>query len=257
MSASPQLSIVLPCYNEAEGLESLLNRFTESCGTAQFELILVDNGSVDATPQILQRVLPMFPFARSVRVEQNQGYGNGIWTGLQAAKGEVLAWSHADMQTDPADVFHAWRIYRASANPRQTVVKGYRHGRSFSERIVSWGMQTLATVLLRTRLTEINAQPKVFHRDLLGCLTNPPIDLNFDLYVLYAARKCGWRLMSFPVSFPPRQHGQSSWATSWRSKARTMGRSMRYIFHLAMKTPPTRPATLASATEVVAKRAAA
>ena len=257
MSNTPKLSVVLPCYNEAKGLESLLERFADSSGSTSFELILVDNGSVDETPQVLQRVLPKFPFARSVRVEKNQGYGHGIWTGLQAAKGEVLAWSHADMQTDPADVFHAWRIYRAAADSQRTVVKGYRHGRSFSERVVSWGMQTLATLLLRTRLTEINAQPKMFHRDLLTCLPNPPIDLNFDLYVLYAARKCGWRLMTFPVAFPPRQHGQSSWATSWRSKARTIGRSMRYVYNLALETPPKRPATLASATEVAAKRAAA
>jgi glycosyltransferase involved in cell wall biosynthesis len=257
MRTAPKLSVVLPCYNEAQGLESLLERFADSCGTTPFELILVDNGSVDTTPQVLQRILPRFPFARSVRVEENQGYGHGIWTGLQAAKGEVLAWSHADMQTDPADVFHAWRIYRASADPKRTVVKGYRQGRSFSEQIISWGMQTIATLLFRTRLTEINAQPKVFHRELLSCLPNPPIDLNFDLYVLYAARECGWRLMSFPVSFPPRKHGQSSWATSWRSKTRTIGRSLRYILHLAMQTPPKPPATLASATEVAANRAAA
>jgi len=190
-------------------------------------------------------------------VTKNQGYGHGIWTGLQAATGEVLAWSHADMQTDPADIFHAWRIFRVAADPRRAIVKGSRHGRSLSERIVSGGMQTLATILLRTRLTEINAQPKMFHRDLLACLPNPPVDLNFDLYVLYVARQCGWRIVSFPVSFPPRQHGQSSWATSWRSKARTIGRSMKYMLSLALETPPRLPATLANATEVAKKRAAA
>lgn len=257
MSMSPTLSIVLPCYNEAKGLESLLKRFAESCGSTSFELILVDNGSVDDTQRVLARLLPQFPFARSVRVEKNQGYGHGIWTGLQAATGEVLAWSHADLQTDPADVFRAWRIYRASAAPERTVVKGNRNGRKFSERVVSWGMQTLATLLLRTRLTEINAQPKMFHRDLLACLPNPPVDLNFDLYVLYAARKCGWHLAGFPVAFPPRQHGHSSWATSWRSKARTIGRSMKYIVRLARETPPTPPATLAQATDIARHRPAA
>lgn len=256
MSALPALSVVLPCYNEAKGLEALLKRFAESCGGTPFELILVDNGSVDDTAQVLARLLPQFPFARSVRVAKNQGYGHGIWTGLQAAKGEVLAWSHADLQTDPADVFHAWRIYRASSSPRQTVVKGSRHGRRLSERVVSWGMQTFATLLLRTRLTEINAQPKMFHRDLLACLPSPPVDLNFDLYVLYAARKCGWRVASFPVAFPPRQHGHSSWATSWRSKARTIGRSVRYILWLVHEAPP-RPASLAKTTDVARHRPAA
>lgn len=256
MPSTPILSIVLPCYNEAAGLEALLNRFAASCGNIAFELILVDNGSVDSTPEVLSRLLPKYPFARSVRVEKNRGYGHGIWTGLQSAKGEVLAWSHADLQTDPADIFHAWRIFRASSEPQRTIVKGSRHGRSFSERVVSWGMQTVAAVMLRTRLTEINAQPKMFHRDLLACLPNPPIDLNFDLYVLYAARQCGWRIVSFPVAFPPRQHGHSSWATSWRSKARTIARSMRYILDLALKSPPKLP-MLATPNEVAQKREAA
>jgi glycosyltransferase involved in cell wall biosynthesis len=256
MATSPALSVVLPCYNEAKGLEALLARFAETSGSTSFELILVDNGSVDDTPQVLARLLPKYPFARSVRVAKNQGYGHGIWTGLQAARSEVLAWSHADLQTDPADIFHAWRIFRASPTPQRTLVKGSRHGRSWSERFISWGMQTFATLVLRTRLTEINAQPKMFHRDLLACLSNPPIDLNFDVYVLYAARKCGWRLASFPVAFPPRQHGHSSWATSWRSKLRTISRSMRYIVRLAHEPAPTPPASL-SATGIARSRPAA
>lgn len=257
MPLLPTLSIVLPCYNEAMGLEALLKRFAETCGGTSFELILVDNGSVDDTQQVLARLLPQFPFARTVQVAKNQGYGHGILTGLQAATGDVLAWSHADLQTDPADIFHAWRIYRAAAVPQRTVVKGHRHDRSLSERIVSWGMQILATLLLRTRLTEINAQPKMFHRDLLSCLPNPPIDLNFDLYMLYAAKKCGWRLVNFPVAFPPRQHGHSSWATSWRSKARTIGRSVKYLLRLAHEAPPKPPATLAQGTDIARQRPAA
>jgi glycosyltransferase involved in cell wall biosynthesis len=238
MAAPPELSIVLPCYNEAAGLEALLKRFAVAGAGAAYELILVDNGSTDATRQLLPKLLPRFSFARSVRVEHNQGYGHGILIGLRAAKGGVLAWSHADLQTDPADIFRAWNVYRQSDRRERMLVKGRRHGRSLQERIVSLGMQTVATVLLRTRFDEINAQPKLFHRDLLVCLTNPPIDLNLDLYAVYTARRSGWRVRSIPVAFPPRQHGQSSWATTWRSKVRTISRSVRYMVRLALEKPP-------------------
>src|SRR5689334_2926207 len=134
MSSAPHLSIVLPCYNEAAGLPALVQRFADTAGGASFELILVDNGSKDSTPQVIPTLLSQFSFARTVRVEVNQGYGHGIWTGLQAARGEVLAWSHADLQTDPADIFRAWDVYRASEQPRRTLVKGQRFGRTLQER---------------------------------------------------------------------------------------------------------------------------
>lgn len=256
MNLLPELSIVLPCYNEAEGLADLVGRFAETGTNVRFELILVDNGSTDHTQEVLPDLLQRYEFARTVRVEQNQGYGHGILTGLKAARGTVLAWSHADLQTDPADVFRAWRLYRQADRPQRTLVKGRRYGRALKEQVISWGMQCAATVLLRTPLHEINAQPKLFHRDLLEHLEQPPLDLSLDLYVLYAARRCGWKLQSFPVSFPPRPHGVSSWATTWQSKARTILRSLKYMGRLAIARPPRRRPESA-ALSVVEERSAA
>jgi hypothetical protein len=114
-------------------------------------------------------------------------------------------------------------------------VKGRRRGRALGERVVSFGMQALATLLLRTRMHEINAQPKLFHRELLAHLDDPPIDMNFDVYAVYIAKRHRWRVRSFPVDFPPRRHGQSSWAANWRSKYRTIARSFRYMCALAWR----------------------
>ena len=125
----PVLSVVLPCYNESAGLANILDRFQEVGGDRPFELILVDNGSTDSTPEVLAELLPRYPFARSVRIEQNRGYGDGIFTGLGEARGEILAWSHADLQTDPGDVFRAWDVLGQAAEPARLLVKGRRHGR--------------------------------------------------------------------------------------------------------------------------------
>ena len=181
---------------------------------------------------MLAEFLPSYPFARCVTITKNRGYGDGIFTGLKAAKGRTLAWSHADMQTDPRDVFRAFAAYARAAAPERLIVKGRRHGRRFADRLISRGMEIVALFFLRTWLTEINAQPKVFDARLLDCLKDPPVDFNFDVYVLYEARRHGWRQATIDVDFPPRRHGQSNWAATWRSKTRTILRSVRYMFHL-------------------------
>ncbi|MCC7083496.1 MAG: glycosyltransferase family 2 protein [Pirellulales bacterium] len=234
MPSAPQLSIVLPCYNESRGLETILNRFAEVGAAADFELILVDNGSRDETPAVLKTLLPKFPFARSVRVDVNQGYGHGIHTGLLASRGEILAWSHADLQTDPADVFRALAVYRQSRQSQATFVKGVRYGRRLSERVISLGMGIVASAIFRCRLSEINAQPKLFHRSLMEQATNPPIDFNYDVYMLVQAKQAGCRLETISVKFPPRQYGHSNWARTWKSKLRTIWRSVKYMVRLAM-----------------------
>lgn len=223
------LSVVVPCYNEAKSLPKILRRFAEAGHGRDFELILVDNGSSDETPAVLADLLPGAPFARSVRVEVNQGYGHGIFTGLQSARGKYLAWTHADLQTDPADVFHGYDLLAAVPDPQKTLVKGRRLGRAASEKFVTLGMQIYASAMLGTGLSEINAQPKIFARELLALVTSPPVDFNFDVYVYYRAKRHGWCILTFPVQFPPREYGNSHWSSTLRSRLRTIGKSVRYI----------------------------
>ena len=239
---APFLSIVLPCYNEAQGLERILESFSAYASdpfeqsshnhTPPFELILVDNGSTDNTQARLSMLLTHYSFARVVTIENNQGYGHGLYTGLLEAKGDVLSWSHADLQTDPGDIFKAYALYTKSSAPENTMVKGVRHGRCLSENIVSKGMQFVALLLLRQWIVEINAQPKVFHRNLLTNITAPPKDFNFDLYVLHKAKKLNYTIKTVHVQFPPRQYGQSNWSSTWQSKINTIYQSMLFMFNL-------------------------
>ena len=90
--STPELSIVLPCYNESAGLAEILKRFDALGDGTEFELILVDNGSRDDTQAVLQNLLPSYPFARSVHVRENRGYGHGISQGLAAARGVQPGW---------------------------------------------------------------------------------------------------------------------------------------------------------------------
>lgn len=236
-TARPELSVVLPCYNEARGIVELLRRYATIAQSVDLELLLVDNGSTDHTADLLRESASAYGFLRVVTILKNQGYGHGIWTGLQAARGKVLAWSHADLQTDPADILRALEVYRASARPEATLVKGSRQGRSLNERITSIGVGLLASTLLAMRLHEINAQPKLFHRSFLENLGTPPSDFSFDLYVLYKARRRGIAIVEFPVQFPPRKYGISNFTGTLRMKLRNIIRTTTYIIRMAISRP--------------------
>ena len=240
LEAAPglRLSVVLPCYNEADNLPPLLARYAAEWHQQGLpaELILVDNGSTDHTAEVLARALarPELAFARVVRVPQNRGFGHGTFTGLLAARGEVIGFSHADMQYGPQDVFDAYHCLMAAPDPRRVLVKGKRAQRGWSASLVTNTMALLASTVLLMPLTDINAQPKLFHRSLLARLANPPDGFQFDLYVLYCARRAGLRVLTVPVVFGRRAHGQSKWAFSFLSRYRTIWATIVYIFKLRL-----------------------
>ena len=231
-------SIVVPCYNEGENLPNLIGRFEALAAKSQesagldWELILVDNGSVDGSDAVFERELarPGREFARVVTVPSpNVGYGHGIMTGLRAARGDVLAWTHADGQTPPADIFKAFAVLARSADPAHTIVKGRRRRRPVKDQLFTLGMQAVATIVLGANLEDINGQPKAFPRTLLDLATAPPVDLSLDLYFFWLAKRSGFAVESFDVDFGAREHGESKWAFNWRSKARNIARSVTFM----------------------------
>jgi glycosyltransferase involved in cell wall biosynthesis len=238
MPETPRFSIVLPCYNEAENLPLLLDAYAQAWPELGVpgELILVDNGSTDGTPAVLERELrrPELAFARVVQVAVNRGFGHGTLAGLRAARGEVLGFSHADMQYTPQDCFNAYRKLAAQPDPARVLVKGKRAPRGWSASLVTNTMALLASLVLLMPLTDINAQPKVFHRSHLDRLRRPPDGFQFDLYVLYTARRHGLRVLTVPVVFGKRVHGQSKWAFSFLSRYKTIWATVVYIFELRL-----------------------
>lgn len=222
MSAAPEFSIIVPCYNEARNLRPLLEAFSGACrrldgqspggGRAgkELELILVDNGSSDGTAAELARLLPLYPFARSVRVEVNRGYGFGILSGLSAASGSYVGWTHGDLQFDPGSVAEAAGLI-GKAGGGKIFVKGLRRGRPFSDRVFTAGMSLFETLLMGTPLWDINGQPALFHRSLLETWSAPPHDFSLDLYAYVAAARAGFRIVRFDVVNLGRKHGVSSW----------------------------------------------
>jgi glycosyltransferase involved in cell wall biosynthesis len=211
-----------------------------------------------------------------VTVEKNIGYGYGILSGLRAAKGHILSVTHADRQTDPMDVLKALEIYNKHCHPecqplagvskggndenshpepishpsihpspkaRNTqgdswvLVKGYRKNRRPMEAFFSWGMGVLSSLALGTRLTEINAQPKLFSKAFFDSIEkDAPHDFSLDLYFLYHTKKKG-QIIDFPVYFAKRVAGEAKGGSgsSWKVRFKLMKRIFKYIFELRNK----------------------
>lgn len=225
-----KLSIVIPCYNEAENIPLLLERFAAVMEAKEVEVVLVNNGSTDHTAEVLEALLPKYPFARTVLVKKNQGYGYGILQGLAACKAAYVGWIHADMQTDPADVIRALELVEQQSEP--VYIKGRRKGRPLLDRFFTNGMSLFESCYLGVKLSDINAQPNVFPIGFYQSWENPPHDFSLDLYALYLARKQKIKLLRFAVGFPERVYGTSKWNTGLQAKWKFIKRTIAFSVKL-------------------------
>lgn len=224
---SIKLSIVIPCYNEAENIPLILERFQSVISRDDIEVILVDNNSKDNSAEVLKKNLPHFSFARTI-FEPVAGYGRAVLAGLRAAQGEYLGWTHGDLQTPPSDVLKALIIIEAENNPQSVYAKGWRRSRPLFDEFFTFGMSVFESLYFRRRLADINAQPNIFHRSFFESWINPPEDFALDLFVLYQAKIEGLAIRRFPVVFPKRLYGESSWNTGLAAKWKFIKRTFSF-----------------------------
>jgi len=236
---SKLFELVVPAYNESKNLKQVIERAIQAAQqqnlTPQdFTLVVVENGSTDDSKAVLDQLknTALGDWFRVVQVTKNQGYGFGIWSGLQQTDAEFVGWTHADQQCDPLDAMKAMRIVQKTSG-RRILVKGERYERHPRDKFVSRVFELIARIVLGLKVYEINAQPKVFSKALLSLLKAPPWTFAFDLYVLYNARKAGYDFQTLQVRFPPRIHGTSKWAATFFGRYKTILGMIKYMFHLA------------------------
>ena len=229
------LSVILPCYNESSNIVGIISSIKSALqGRNDVEIILVDNGSTDSTPQVMEQALQgehnkQF---KTLRIEKNIGYGHGIMEGVRIASGEVIAWTHADLQTDPADVLEAYKIFVDHPEYPNCILKGRRVGRNPLDTLFTGGMSILSTLLLREHFSDVNAQPKMFHRNFLEKLTESPKDFSLDLYLLYQARVNKYQILEHHVNFGKRLYGESKGGGTLKGKLRLIQRTWKYMIKL-------------------------
>ena len=232
-----KLSIVIPCYNEASNIPLILSRLKKMVKHRDdIEVILVNNGSTDNSEEVFKKGLLKTNknIFKKVLVQKNQGYGYGILSGLKNARGDVMSWTHADMQTDPVDVLDAFDLYKKNQD-KLVFIKGKRKNRVLLETFFTFGMQIVTFFILKAYLKDINAQPKLFSRDFYNkyLKNNAPHDFSLDLHAMYQAKKHGYKILSIPVYFSKRLHGEAKGGGgSWKNRIKLIKRTFKYILDL-------------------------
>ena len=226
-----KFSLIIPCYNESKSIPQLLEKCLPLTQRGDIEVILVDNGSTDDSPKVLDDLLPQYPGCRSVRVELNQGYGYGITSGLHEANGDILGWTHADLQTDPIDILQGIALFDRFGP--KIMAKGQRYGRPLSDTLFTAGMSLFETLLFKRLFWDINAQPNLFPRGFFeSWAKEAPKDFSLDLFVYFMAQKQGIAIKRFPVKFSKRLFGTSHWNIDWKAKKKFIMRTIQFSLQL-------------------------
>ena len=165
------ISLIIPCYNEEENLDKLLNKLDfllKEFDDEKIEIIIVNNGSNDNSHEILKKnELYLKNKISILNIQKNKGYGDGIHQGINSSKGDVLCWFHADLQFDPIDAIRIFKKNKEILSNGNVIIKGKRINRSLLDSFFTTGMSFFTYLLFRKNINDINAQPKIFSKSYL------------------------------------------------------------------------------------------
>ena len=228
----PNNSLIIPCYNEEKNLINQFDQLLTLPSKINGELILVNNGSIDSTRKILNKLSKKNPQIRIVNIKKNIGYGHGIVCGLKIAKGKYIGWTHADGQTDHEETTKGFKLLEQNPYPNNLFVMGKRGKRKLSEKIFELGMSIFESVLFKTVLYDIPAQPKIMSKAFFNTWKNPPDDFSLDLYAYVIAKKKKLSIKKFNIRYKQRILGISSWNFGLISKIKLSIKTIFYSFKL-------------------------
>jgi len=225
-------SLVIPCFNEEGTIKLILEKTKNPFIENNIELILVNNGSTDNTRNILNDLIKNYPHAKCINLDNNIGYGGGILKGLSQCKGDIIGWTHADLQTDPVDCIRAFKNFSNKNKNQKIFIKGNRKNRPLYDQFYTLGMSIFETVLLKKLIYDINAQPTIFPKEFYKSWVNPPKDFSLDLYAYYLAKVNDYKIQRIKVEFHERISGLSKWNTNFFSKLIFILRTIKFSLKL-------------------------
>lgn len=231
------LSIVVPIYNEVENLPLLHSRVVEALAGSgiSWELILVDDGSVDGSWELMKQLAAIDPSCRVIRFRRNFGQTPAMAAGFDVARGDVVVPMDGDLQNDPADI----PILLDKIHEGYDVVSGWRKNRQdtmISRRLPSLIANGLISRLTGVHLHDYGCTLKAYRREVLN-----GINLYGEMhrFVPALASQVGAKVTELPVRHHPRVHGVSKYGIS-----RTMRVVLDLMTVMFLQTYSTRPLQL-------------
>lgn len=238
------LSLVIPAYNESAVIGRAVREAEAALGKRfdRFEILVVDDGSRDATADAVRAVLPSCAHTRLLAHRANRGYGAALRTGFEAAQFDLVAFTDADCQFDLRDLGPM-----AALAAEVPIVVGYRAERKdpWRRRFLSRGYNFLARTLLGTRVRDCDCALKVFRRDALANLLPESRGFFVNTEMLTRARQLGYAVREVPVTHRPRAGGVSK--VSLREVPRTFRTLVGFWWREVVRGPRREPVTVLQA----------
>jgi glycosyltransferase involved in cell wall biosynthesis len=206
------LSLVIPCYNEEDSIPELLGKLDESLKALAalghtVEVLLVDDGSRDKTPELLRAATAGRPQLRVIRFARNFGQTAAMAAGFDAARGEVVVPLDADLQNDPADI----PLLLAKLEEGYDVVSGWRRERKdtlVTRRLPSWAANAFISRLSGVKLHDYGCTLKAYRRSVLAGVHLYGEGHRF--IPIFAAQQ-GARVTELAVRHHPRRRGTTKY----------------------------------------------
>ena len=209
-------SLVIPCYNEAKNLPILINKYKKFLINPKYELVLVNNGSVDDTEKFFKK-LAKYKNIRTCKIKKNLGFGYGLMKGILASKGKIVIYSHADLQVNPNDILKSIKLFEKNKYNKKIFIKGNRielikNNWSLIDMCFSFGYTILCSILFRKKIFDIHGMPVLFSKKLLKNLNYIPNEFSIDLALYLHSIKNHYKIIRFPVNFDKnkRKYGEGS-----------------------------------------------
>ena len=209
--SAPDVSIVIPVYNEIDNLRELVERVGQAMAGSgfDFELIAVDDGSTDGSAGLLEALTVDHGWLRPVNLARNYGQSTALQAGFDRVRGRYVVTLDADLQNDPIDIPALLR--RLESDPAIDMISGWRQNRqdaAISRRLPSLIANRLISRATRVRLHDYGCALKVYRRHIID-----RIRLYGELhrFIPSLARDAGARIAEIPVRHSARQRGQSKY----------------------------------------------
>lgn len=208
--ADPQLSVVIPCYNEERDLPVSMPPLFAALRRLglRHEIVLVNNGSNDRTPELIDDFAATEP-VRHVDVPVNEGYGLGVTTGLRAARGELVCQMWADAQVSADDVVDTITIARATRPGTLVKVRRVERDDGTLRKVISFTWNGIFERAFHGGGVDVNGCPKIYHREDLALLDLESKDSFLDAEAIIKVRMLKMRIIEVPVHFYARAGGSS------------------------------------------------
>jgi glycosyltransferase involved in cell wall biosynthesis len=226
MKPIASISVVMPAYNEQAVLPLSLQEAVEALEemATDWEIVIVDDGSTDATPRILAEWAAREPRIRVLTQTPNQGYSKALIRGFKSAVKDAVFYTDADAQFDLREIIRLYPLLE-----QHDMVTGYRIDRQDPpiRLLTSRVFNALQALVLGNRVRDVNCAFKLFRRSFFDRVHLSSDGFLIDAELYLRAKKAGLRRTQVGVRHRPRTLGSTT------VRASTVTQTLRELWNLS------------------------